>query len=405
MKYDYIVAFYLEERRSKFYVNLSNSDKFFLVKSHLEFLSKNIKQMKDLNKVYFTFNVNSLSLSLLNEIKTLVNTYSLDNIIEIDLRDNKGFSYGAWQHTLINNLQKPNNPEYAFLCEDDYIPTDVNFHLPFIKKFKSSNVSYVASLVWDSPTKHASISNGFIKYSICKELYEEEQKIFSLLEGNDYYTGVFNQVHFLDPLILRSEIADISDEYKIPFYELSLEVLTYYGNLDGKIVIKPITLQDSISLEKITKKDLPFINEVRNEVCKEYLHDSQIFTLKQTEEWFEKTNPMFYMIKFKDENVGYFRTSNYSKENKNIYIGADLHKDWRGKGIAKEAYKMFINFLFETLNFHKISLEVLSTNETAYNLYLKLGFIEEGKKRQEVLKDNVWVDSIIMSILKSEWNN
>ena len=66
---------------------------------------------------------------------------------------------------------------------------------------------------------------------------------------------------------------------------------------------------------------------------------------------------------------------------------------------------MFINFLFETLNFHKISLEVLSTNETAYNLYLKLGFIEEGKKRQEVLKDNVWVDSIIMSILKSEWNN
>lgn len=245
MKYDYIVAFYLEERRSKFYVNLSNSDKFFLVKSHLEFLSKNINQMKDLNKVYFTFNVNSLSLSLSDEIKTLISTYSLDHIVEIDLRDNKGFSYGAWQHTLINNLQKPNNPEYAFLCEDDYIPTDVNFHLPFIKKFESSNVSYVASLVWDSPIKHASISNGFIKYSICKELYEEEQKIFSLQEGKSYNTGVSNQLHFLDPLILRSEITDISDEYKIPFHNFSLEELIYYGNLDGKIVIKPITLQDN----------------------------------------------------------------------------------------------------------------------------------------------------------------
>jgi RimJ/RimL family protein N-acetyltransferase len=38
----------------------------------------------------------------------------------------------------------------------------------------------------------------------------------------------------------------------------------------------------------------------------------------------------------------------------------------------------------------------------AYNLYKKLGFVDEGIKRQEVLKNGVYVDSVIMSMLRSE---
>jgi RimJ/RimL family protein N-acetyltransferase len=53
---------------------------------------------------------------------------------------------------------------------------------------------------------------------------------------------------------------------------------------------------------------------------------------------------------------------------------------------------------------NKISLEVLSNNIIALNLYKKLGFVTEGIKRQEVYKNNQWVDSIIMSILKNEYN-
>ena len=69
--------------------------------------------------------------------------------------------------------------------------------------------------------------------------------------------------------------------------------------------------------------------------------------------------------------------------NKNIYIGCDLHKDWRGKGLSYLSYLEFIPKLFNTHNLHKISLEVLSTNIVAYNLYKKIGFIEEGRKRDE----------------------
>jgi RimJ/RimL family protein N-acetyltransferase len=159
----------------------------------------------------------------------------------------------------------------------------------------------------------------------------------------------------------------------------------------------------NILFKKITINDLVFINRVRNEYATEYLHDSCIFTLEETKNWYYKSNPDFWMILLDDVVIGYFRLSNYSKENKNIYIGADIAIEYTGKGIAKEAYKKFIPYIFTIYNLHKISLEVLSTNTRAINLYNKLGFIKEGIKREEIYKNNKWVDSIIMSILKSEY--
>jgi len=149
--------------------------------------------------------------------------------------------------------------------------------------------------------------------------------------------------------------------------------------------------------------DLDFFISIRNECSNEFLHDSRIFTIEDSKKWFIDNKPKYYIISYNNNDIGYFRTSNYSEINKNIYIGCDLHKDWRGKGISYIAYLEFMSSLFERLDLHKISLEVLSTNTVAYNLYTKIGFVYEGCKRDEVLKNNKWVDSIIMSIKKEEY--
>ena len=152
---------------------------------------------------------------------------------------------------------------------------------------------------------------------------------------------------------------------------------------------------------KLTINDLPFLNEVRNECADEYLHDSRTFTLEETIKWFNKTNPDFWVIWNNDERIGYFRTSNYSNLNRNIYIGADIHQNYRGYGLGYQSYCEFIPILFNQLNLHKISLEVLETNVRAINLYKKVGFIVEGIKRDEINKNGIWVNSIIMSILEA----
>lgn len=158
----------------------------------------------------------------------------------------------------------------------------------------------------------------------------------------------------------------------------------------------------NLSFRRITEKDLSFVNETRNGYAAEYLHDSRVFTLQETIEWYNKTNPNYWIIFDEDikERIGYFRLSNYSAINKNICIGADISASFKNKGYGTEAYTKFIPFLFENYDLHKISLEVLETNTVAIHLYKKLGFVCEGVKRHEVYKNGNWINSIIMSIIK-----
>ena len=158
-----------------------------------------------------------------------------------------------------------------------------------------------------------------------------------------------------------------------------------------------------ISFRIMTENDLEFFTEVRNLCAEEYLHDSRKFAFDEVEKWFKNLENSYYIIECNNSRIGYFRTSNYSHKNKNIYIGCDLHENWRGKGLSYIAYRKFITFLFEKQKLHKISLEVLSSNIRAINLYKKLGFVEEGRKREDIEKGQIYVDSVIMSILKKEW--
>ena len=142
---------------------------------------------------------------------------------------------------------------------------------------------------------------------------------------------------------------------------------------------------------------------MRNECAAEFLHISTKYTVEETLNWFNnKSNLVYYIVLYDGIKIGYFRLSNYSSEHHNIYVGMDIHREYRGKGLAYEAYRKFIPTIIKQYDLHKVSLEVLATNTRAHNLYTKLGFVNEGVKRQEVYKNGQYVDSILMSILKSE---
>ena len=158
-----------------------------------------------------------------------------------------------------------------------------------------------------------------------------------------------------------------------------------------------------IRFRKIRLEDCEFISEVRNSCAETYLHDSKKYSVDDTKKWFCTLKVPYYIVYKNDMKIGYFRLSNYSEGNNNLYIGMDIHERFRGKGYAFESYKIFIPYIFDKYHLNKISLEVLSTNIIAYNLYKKLGFVVEGLKRQDVLKNNVYIDSVIMSLLRKEF--
>ena len=78
-------------------------------------------------------------------------------------------------------------------------------------------------------------------------------------------------------------------------------------------------------------------------------------------------------------------------------------KAYFGKGYGSEATRLIIEYGFETLNLHRIELEVYDFNRRAQRVYEKAGFVQEGVKRDVLLWEGNYQSAIVMSILEDEW--
>lgn len=86
-----------------------------------------------------------------------------------------------------------------------------------------------------------------------------------------------------------------------------------------------------------------------------------------------------------------------------IYIGIG-EEDYRGRGFAKEALYLTMEFGFEELNLHRIQLNVLEYNKDAIMLYERLGFKREGTYREFIHRDGKRYDMYLYGILRNEWS-
>ncbi len=84
----------------------------------------------------------------------------------------------------------------------------------------------------------------------------------------------------------------------------------------------------------------------------------------------------------------------------NILIG-ELSE--HGKGYGFEASVALLRHVFNRLNLNRIQLGVEAGNKSAIALYKKLGFQEEGTLRQNICKNGVWTDSLVMGLLRDEF--
>ena len=152
--------------------------------------------------------------------------------------------------------------------------------------------------------------------------------------------------------------------------------------------------QGNIIIREMRYDDLSQVKYIRD-ASLEFLDTQVSFSLKETQQWFETQNPLWYVIEIRDKVAGYIRTSNYDNVNKNLYIGLDLHPNFRGHGYAFQSYQMFMDWL-KMSGYLTVLLKVQISNYVAYNLYRKLGFMPIGIIPNAIIKNNTQVDSVIM---------
>lgn len=102
--------------------------------------------------------------------------------------------------------------------------------------------------------------------------------------------------------------------------------------------------------------------------------------------------------------LGIIEAVDFNQKVNSVMIGYYLAESHWGKGIAAEAVKMLIDFLFTDVNINRIQAEVMPLNENSKKVLLKNGFIKEGTLRQAT----IWagkgiIDLEIYSILKQDY--
>jgi len=74
-----------------------------------------------------------------------------------------------------------------------------------------------------------------------------------------------------------------------------------------------------------------------------------------------------------------------------------------GKGVASEALCAVLNYGFGQMNLHSIEAGVTPGNDSSTRMLERLGFRLEGHLRESFLVEDVFVDSLIYSLLRKDW--
>lgn len=82
-------------------------------------------------------------------------------------------------------------------------------------------------------------------------------------------------------------------------------------------------------------------------------------------------------------------------------LGIGLDKDFRGAGIGRRLMEIAIDGAWR-YGLTRIELTVRAPNTNAIALYRKLGFADEGVMRNAVRVDDVYEDTLIMALLRSD---
>lgn len=103
----------------------------------------------------------------------------------------------------------------------------------------------------------------------------------------------------------------------------------------------------------------------------------------------DETRPIYII-----EDIGFVAFSKALDEAEILMVWMDPNQ--RKRGYAKNLLKYSFDNL-KTNGVNKIYLEVAIDNIAALNLYLKLGFIEVGKRKNYYKRDNQNIDALILS--------
>ena len=84
-------------------------------------------------------------------------------------------------------------------------------------------------------------------------------------------------------------------------------------------------------------------------------------------------------------------------------IGYSVHRDWQGRGMASEALRLILGYLFDELQLRRVEADADPRNTASCRLLEKLGFVREGLLRERWHVNEEICDSAFYGLLQRDF--
>ena len=170
-----------------------------------------------------------------------------------------------------------------------------------------------------------------------------------------------------------------------------------------------IVVPPNMELRPVCEGDHEWLVELHNdpEVLRNLRNPTPI-TISDHRSWWNQisknTKQLRLIFTVDGERVGFVKFCDLDFVNNNCEIGADIHKDHRGKGYAKFMWTLMLEKCFGEFAFHRVVLCTASFNRIALSVYSKLGFEVEGRQHEILFRDGTYHDGVWMYMLRDDWD-
>lgn len=93
----------------------------------------------------------------------------------------------------------------------------------------------------------------------------------------------------------------------------------------------------------------------------------------------------------------------FSAVHRRAELGYALHRAQWGRGIAREAATLALNWAFDHLGLHRCDAGIDPDNQASRALLHRLGFVTEGRQRESFFVGDRVTDSELLGLLASDW--
>jgi RimJ/RimL family protein N-acetyltransferase len=170
--------------------------------------------------------------------------------------------------------------------------------------------------------------------------------------------------------------------------------------IGSQVYLRPVEMSDASVI-------VPWLNDPA--ISRTILHRRPL-NLRNEEEFLERMSRseqdlvLGIALKADDRLIGATGFHQIDPRNRHACFGITIGipEAW-GKGYGTEATQLMVRHAFETMNLNRVWLQVFEYNLRALRTYEKIGFKKEGVLRHENYREGRYWDTLVMGILRHEW--